>query len=210
MAQTMRSASTEGMETPEFDIGVAVRPLFGEPVAGDATSIVRAGRRLAVALADGLGHGPEARASADRALHALNSRVFDSLQEGLQAAHQAVRGRRRGAVLAVARFDADASNVTFAGVGNIDLIVLDGAVRRLVARHGMLGGNLPRIIVESVPFDPGSLALMCSDGIAIGTDHDRYAGLDGLSAQALAEAIVREAGRDSDDATAVVVRRRRT
>lgn len=186
-----------------------IRPHAGEPVSGDSVTILSDGRRMAVALADGLGHGPAARDSAELALEAARTHLFGSLEEGLRAAHHALRGSApRGAVLGLAVFDPAASTVTFAGVGNIDLILVDEAIRRLVAQHGFLGGTLPRVRTESAPFPAGSLALLVSDGIAAAFDPRDYQGLKGLTAQALAEAIVRERGRQTDDAAAVVVARR--
>jgi serine/threonine protein phosphatase PrpC len=194
------------METSIFDVGVRSQAYPGEVVAGDVTAIVENRHRLLTALADGLGHGRDARRSAERAIDAVCGLAFESLDGALHAAHDALIGRKmRGAVIGLALFDADAQTVTFAGVGNIDLIVVDGVVSRLAAQHGILGAAFPHVRTSTLTFSPKMLALLCSDGISAKLDARRYHNLGTLSAQILADAIVRD-GRMNDDATAIVVK----
>jgi hypothetical protein len=195
------------LEVEGFDVGIASRPIAGEAIPGDATAVMPDGAGLTVALADGLGHGPDARASAERALEAVRRADHRPLESILYEAHARLTDRHlRGAVMGVARFDGTARTVAFAGVGNIDLVLIGATVTRLIGHYGILGAVLPAVRVYEAPFGPGDIALLVSDGVAGGLQPARYQGVRSLTATALAEIILRDAGKPTDDATAMVVR----
>ncbi|HEU5300524.1 MAG TPA: SpoIIE family protein phosphatase [bacterium] len=195
------------MEAHRFDVGVSCLPYPGQAVAGDMVLIQDQEGVLRVALADGLGHGPEARASAAEAIAAVREQRTPDLAAAFQEAHRRLAHREfRGAVLGLAHFDRARRLVRFAGVGNVDLIILAGDVTRLIGHHGTLGGALPAIRTYEAAFEEGALAFLLSDGITARFDPSAFRDARTLSAQAIAEAVVRTHGRSTDDASAVVVR----
>lgn len=195
------------MEVRGFDVGVICLPYPGESVPGDMALVEDGDDALTIALADGLGHGPAAHASAAEALAVVRAHAGQDVGVLFRDAHQRLRRQGfRGAVLGLARFDRARRVVYFAGVGNIDLIVVGDGVTRLAGHHGLLGGVLPAVRTHEAAFGEGALAFLLSDGITTRFDPLPFRTAQVLSAQAIAEAVVRTHGRRTDDASAIVVR----
>lgn len=190
---------------------IAGRPALGETASGDV-AVVRSGRRRCLlAVVDGLGHGPEAAASA-----AIAARIFErnyhlGVVDLLSLAHDGLIARR-GAAATVAAIDGPSGTMSWLGVGNVDGVVLhrDGAERErtsgVLLRGGVLGRELPQLQ------EPRAVRLTDRDSIAIATDGvrgDLVAGLKtGLRADRLAHRLLDEYGREADDALVLVARYR--
>ena len=146
-------------------IGVAQRPAEGETLCGDAYAIVRRGRTTLVALADGLGHGPEAA----RAAQAFCSHVEDEADRPLDAiltsADQVIAGTR-GVAAALLRLDPP-GHFEYAGVGNIVLRVLSRRPIHPLSVAGTLGRrNTRRLRCERFAVEHGDMLVMHSDGVS--------------------------------------------
>ena len=114
--------------------------------------------------------------------------------------------------MTLARIDFRAETLQWMGVGNVaaDLLAKSpsGLETRFSARlaGGIVGYQIPGIApAERIPIRPGYLLVMASDGI--GEGH-----LDGVdftaSAAVIAERILLEHGRQTDDALVLVARHR--
>ncbi len=183
-------------------IGVAQRPAEGETLCGDAYAIVRRGRTTLVALADGLGHGPEAA----RAAQAFCSHVEDEADRPLDAiltsADQVIAGTR-GVAAALLRLDPP-GHFEYAGVGNIVLRVLSRRPIHPLSVAGTLGRrNTRRLRCERFAVEHGDMLVMHSDGVSA-----RYelAPLRGEAPDRVARELLEVHGRSHDDATCLVVR----
>ena len=97
----------------------------GEDVCGDAWGSVRNGDDLVIIVADGLGHGLEARLASSEAVRQLYQEPQLLPKALLMRVHQALRSTR-GAAVAVARIDSVRGKLTFAGVGNISARIYAG------------------------------------------------------------------------------------
>ena len=168
--------------------------------------MLAAGRAATVLAADGLGHGPEAARAAAAAIAALGAGKALQAGELMQAAHDALRPTR-GAAMATARIDFDADELRFAGVGNIGGWVIDGSRRALVSHNGIVGHNMRKVQEFALPFPPGALCIMHSDGIQTQWDLDKYPGLAGRSPVLVAAILMRDFIRRRDDAMVLAVRR---
>jgi hypothetical protein len=124
----------------------------------------------------------------------------------VHAAHEALRPTR-GAALAVARIDFAADELRFAGVGNIGAVAIDDGRRALVSHNGIVGHNMRKVQEFAVPFGPGALCILHSDGIETRWDLDKYPGLQGRSPALVAAILMRDHIRGRDDAMVLVVRR---
>jgi hypothetical protein len=113
----------------------------------------------------------------------------------------------RGAALAAARIDFYKDELSFAGVGNIAGVVIDDDRRALVSHNGIVGANMRKVQEFSVPFPPGALCILCSDGIQTQWDLHKYPGLHGRTPALIAAVLMRDFIRGRDDAMVVVVRR---
>ena len=188
------------------EIGALWTPMAGEEECGDGWA-VRCDRGGATLLAvDGLGHGPEAARAAAAAVKAVARHKSATAGELMQATHEALRPTR-GAALAIARIEFDDDELRFAGVGNIAGCVIDHGRRPLVSHNGIVGHNMRKVQEFALPFGPGALCIMHSDGIQTQWDLAQYPGLAGRSAVLIAAILTRDFIRRRDDAMVLVVRR---
>ncbi|MGZ3182118.1 MAG: ATP-binding protein [Telluria sp.] len=200
-----------GREPPPahgWDIGVVCLPLPSEDVSGDSWSAALAPTEACIAVADGLGHGPDAaRASelaADVALRAPHLPVASLLDD----VHHALRPTR-GAAVALAQVDTHADAIRFAGIGNIAAHVFNGAEhKQLVSHNGIVGSNVRKVQEFSLPWRAGALLVMHSDGLATRWDMDAYPGLASCHPALVAAVLYRDFARGRDDVTVLVLRDR--
>lgn len=186
--------------------GVWTQPHPGEIVNGDAYCIKRRNGRTLLAVVDGLGHGQGAKDAADVALDVLDDWLGERPDELLLGAHDALRATR-GAVMGVVVIDHDAETFQYAGVGNIAVRVF-GAPDHIspISANGTLGLRLGSIRLWSYPWSEGATVMMASDGLSESWDIQSYPGLLKRSPQMLAGILMRDYGRNSDDATVLVAR----
>jgi hypothetical protein len=123
--------------------------------------------------------------------------------DSLRLCHAAL-GATRGAAVSIALVAAGA-RLEYAGVGNVEAHLWQGGVQqRLIAFRGIVGAVLPQPRAFSFDLRPDWLLVMHTDGIrarfeldAASLDHD---------AQRLADDLLAEWSRPTDDAAVVVVR----
>jgi phosphoserine phosphatase RsbX len=191
-----------------LDLGVAAEAHAGETRSGDVGVFVPTGSGALACVIDGLGHGPEAADAAELCADVVRTHAEAAAGELMQACHEALL-ETRGAVMTVAWFDLERSELSWAGVGNVDarLVRSGPELREEVALvfGGVLGYRMPRVRPATMTLSRGDLLVMITDGIdaaispALG---------GGGSAQALASRILDTHGKGSDDALAVVIRYR--
>lgn len=183
-------------------IGVAQRPAEGEVLCGDAYVIVRRGPRTLVAVADGLGHGPEA-ARAARAFCSHAEAAADAPLETILASGDRAVAGTRGVAASLLRLDPP-GHAEFAGVGNVMLRVVGRAPAHPLSVAGILGRrNARRLRCERFAVAHGDLLVLFTDGVSARWEAN---GLGADAPDRLARALLDRHGRSHDDATCVVVR----
>lgn len=184
------------------------RPIAGERESGDrhVAAITASGGLFA--LIDGLGHGPEAATAARRAVAELERDPQRPVLSLITACHEALRGTR-GAVMSLAAIDAARGSLSWAGVGNVEAVVVRGdpvrspARERVLLRSGVVGYQLPPLRANELALFAGDVLIMASDGLR----HDfADAPPVGLSAEACADYLLRTFARPTDDALVLVAR----
>lgn len=186
------------------EYGAVCTPMPGEEACGDAWSIILNNASATVLVADGLGHGPEAARASLAAVQTLNSHPDLDPPQLLTAAHQAL-ATTRGAAVAVAQADLHASQLHFAGVGNISgSVVTHETTKRLVSHNGIIGHNARKVQQFTAPWPHGAMCIMHSDGLSTQWDLRTYPGLLAHHPALIAGVLYRDFGRDRDDATVVV------
>jgi hypothetical protein len=186
--------------------GAAGRAL--DVVSGDRHVVVPFEGGALVALLDGLGHGPDAADAALAAVPVLEANAHLPLESLIDECHEALR-RTRGVVMTLATFRAEDSMLRWTGVGNVAAVLIRAVAaptlgdRALTSRPGVVGYQLPRLHVETLPIAPGDLVILTTDGIESG-----FTGrlLEERPAQEMAESILARFGTIADDAHVVVVR----
>lgn len=192
----------------DWQVGAVCMPLAGEDVCGDAFEMVCHQDGASVAMADGLGHGPDAALASEAAVELLLSRPRHAAGELIHLAHTALRGTR-GAAMAVAVIDTEHQRLTFAGIGNIAGSIFNtGPRRHLMSHNGIVGSNLRKVQEFVHAWRPGALMVMHSDGIGTRWDLAAYPGLALRHPTLIAAVLYRDFARLRDDATVLVVRQR--
>jgi anti-sigma regulatory factor (Ser/Thr protein kinase) len=190
------------------EVGALCVPLAGEDQCGDGWAVACDEGGATLLAADGLGHGPEAAKAAAGAIGALAKRPASGAGDLVTASHEALR-ITRGAALACVRIDYAANELRFAGIGNISGAVFDGESRRaLVSHNGIVGHNMRKVQEFAVPFPPGAMCIMHSDGVQTQWDLPSYPGLLARSPALVAGLLMRDFIRRRDDAMVLAVRRR--
>ncbi|MBX3232499.1 MAG: SpoIIE family protein phosphatase [Labilithrix sp.] len=188
------------------EVGVYGRPYPGEHVSGDHALFVRTDDALVLAVCDGLGHGPAARAAADAAMRYFVEHAGAAPATLLEGAHQALVGTR-GVVMAALR--ATATELEVASVGNVDVqVVAPRSVRRFGGSSAVVGGRpgpvKPR--GETAALAPDDVIVMSTDGLTskLSIEHDYP--LLRAHPVAIAQRILERFGRDNDDGLVLVAR----
>ena len=182
----------------------ASRPYPGETTNGDAWTVDWHAGACRIAVIDGLGHGPDAAAAAGLAVAALAARPDLLPVEALRACHAALRGSR-GAAISVAHVDVARGRVVYAGVGNVEArLWVPGGWQRLIAYRGVVGMTFPNVRAFELGLDGAWRLLLHSDGVSARCDPDALDSETARAPQPLADAILRQWGRATDDAIVVV------
>jgi len=186
-------------------IGAASRPLPGETANGDGWRVDWVGSTCRIAVIDGLGHGPEAALATSVALAELERYPDLAPVPALHRCHEALRGTR-GAVISIAAIDCNQPQLIYAGVGNVEARLWHPEQeQRPTAYRGIVGSALRTLRPFDYSLGDGWLLFMYSDGI-----HDRFQVADllatyGRQPQALADALLAQSARQTDDATILVI-----
>jgi len=195
-----------------IDWGVASSALPGETQSGDLHLVKPLAGGVLIAVVDGLGHGAEAATAARTAVTTLDEHASESVLALLERCHWALKGSR-GVVMSLAFADRRQNALTWAGVGNVECMLFHATAATpanptrasLVTRGGIVGSELPQIRAQVLPLAAGDVVIFATDGIREGFS-------DGLQFEAppqqLAEHILSQHGKGTDDALVLVARYR--
>src|SRR2546421_418276 len=198
--------------SPLIDWGVAASALPGQTQSGDLHLVKSVPTGVLLAVVDGLGHGADAATAARTAVATLDEHASESVLALLQRCHWALKGTR-GVVMSLAFADRQQHALTWVGVGNVECMLFHAAGAlssrparaSLVTRGGIVGSELPQVRAQVLPLAAGDLLIFATDGI-------RDAFSDGLQLetppQQLAELILSQHGKGTDDALVLVARYR--
>ena len=201
---------------PLIDWAVAARTLAGQTVSGDQSIVQPFPGGVLVAVVDGLGHGEEATAAANLAIAVLREHADESVVALLQRCHHRLKGTR-GVVMSLASFSGQTRAMTWAGIGDVEGVLLRAAYsaqparESILLRGGVLGYQLPLLRATTVSVTGGDLLIFATDGIRSGFAQApllnnpliRQAA-DGP--QQLANRLLADYGKETDDALVLVAR----
>lgn len=198
--------SEAGARTLPKQIGVWSRARQGEDMNGDAYFIGEHEGETLLAVIDGLGHGRGAEEAARATLDTLEAWEGEPLDEVIYGVHGALRATR-GAVMGACVIDRSRGSFNYAGVGNVEVRVLGSQEpARPIPTNGTLGARLSQVRVWPHRWNEGTTLVLATDGISTTWDITSYPGILGRSPQLLAGVLMRDFGRNSDDATVLVYR----
>jgi anti-sigma regulatory factor (Ser/Thr protein kinase) len=174
---------------------------------GDAWAVTQSDGELAVAVADGLGHGAAASVAANVTIAQFGATPADP--SGIIRRANAAMRETRGAALTVCRLLPGLGLLEYVAVGNVNGCVLTASARASLVTHpGTVGlrTSPPPAKLRTSPWAAGSTLVLWSDGLnsptgALAAD----TGLLQHDPAVIAAVMYRDHGRGTDDATVVVV-----
>jgi len=201
-----------------IDWAVAARTLAGQTVSGERYLVHPLPIGVLVAVVDGLGHGEEAAAATNLAIVALRGHAHEPVVPLLQRCHDQLKGTR-GVVMSLASFSAQHSSLTWAGVGDVEGILLRAAPSAQPAREsiplrgGVLGYQLPLLRAATLSMTPGDLLILATYGIRSSFAqepllHNPLIRQAADGPQQLANYLLVHYGKETDDALVFVARYR--
>jgi serine phosphatase RsbU (regulator of sigma subunit) len=195
-------------DPPFLEWNLATRTMPGETESGDLAVVTSFSNGAVAAAIDGLGHGAEAARVARQAVEILRGAGAEPVDQLVGLCHEGLK-RTRGVVMAIAAFDSAEDTVTWLGVGNVEGRLIswsdEGEVRRhsMVPHPGIVGYRLPALRPVTLPVRRGDVLILATDGVRGGfADPDDPSRLP----KDIAEDILEEQGKDTDDALVVVAR----
>lgn len=205
----VRATGMRFSDEPSLQVLHLERPHPRETMCGDMAMIVRRDGRIRVAIADGLGHGPQAREAAEVTTRWLRASAKESLEEAVLTAHENAASTR-GTTLGIAELDLKTQTVTATTIGNVRVGIYQNTGRLwspcgtdAVLGHGRgsFHGKLD-VRIEKFQLPPGGLLLLFSDGLGsqLRLPLSRPQSLEDLSAQLFASYAV-----PTDDASLLMV-----
>jgi serine/threonine protein phosphatase PrpC len=185
--------------------GGVCRAKQGQQVSGDVYFVQEYADGLVLAsVIDGLGGGVEAERAARLAAQVLKQSPEAPLQDLIRRSHAALHSTR-GAVIGLLRLDLAAAQAAYVGVGNIGVQVYSRQPIRPISKNGILGFRLPSLLELRYSYDPGDLFVIYSDGESNHFTQDAKIDLK-QPPQRMAEQVLAQYGKLSDDATVVVIK----
>jgi serine phosphatase RsbU (regulator of sigma subunit) len=179
---------------------VASRAKPGESECGDHVGVVHEGTHWAIAVADGLGHGPAAAFAAKSAVDCVLADPWGEPTELFERADRHLVSTR-GSALTLLRFDVAAETMTHVAVGNVEVSWMSGKAQRALCTPGYLGGRLRTCKANHYPLHAGDRIVAFTDGIS-----GRFTrGAIERDVARAAAAILADHARLHDDATCVVI-----
>jgi len=189
----------------ELDWGVAARPLPGEELCGDKHFVARTATGWLLAVADGLGHGPEAAVASKALVEVLQQHSDQTPVELIRLGHDALRNTR-GCAATIVVIDRSRCLLSWVGVGNVEGVLRHASAVPpdfITLRGGIVGYRLPAVQPSSLPLSDGDILILATDGID--SDFARVS-LPAHPPGLLAAAILDRYAKPTDDALALVAR----
>lgn len=154
-------------------ISYATLPIINEVVCGDKCGWWDTPEAIIIAVADGLGHGPEAALAAEIAMACIESSLGDSLEQLFLHCNTHLQSTR-GVALTIASINKANGLTRLASVGNIRAILLKNNTGnkdyRFGSTRGIVGGGYAQLNPEEFMTNPGDVLVLFSDGLNEFTD----------------------------------------
>ncbi|MGZ3688151.1 MAG: SpoIIE family protein phosphatase [Bdellovibrionota bacterium] len=150
-------------------------------------------------MIDGLGHGAEAAEAAQTAIQLLEQHFAEPPSSLLRLCHEGLRATR-GVAMSLASYNVGDSTLTWCGIGNVE-----GRLGKstLLLKNGIVGSNFSPPRISTLPVAPEDTLIFTTDGI-----RPEFTSIldQALAPKDLAESILAEYSKGTDDALVLVAR----
>lgn len=202
-----RKFATTGAADPE--IAIMGRPFPGESISGDDAVFARFDDGFLMAVADGLGHGPEAREASNRAVDTVRANLGLSLELLAPAVNDALIGTR-GCAMSAIRFTSHDGMLECFSAGDVQAHLYTFRTAHFFTPTPLVLGTGPllrqRIRIEKNSLPGNSVLALFTDGLKSQTSLKGQ--LDALRqpAIAIAQRMIESYARPDDDALVLVAK----
>ncbi len=189
----------------ELEYAAVARPCFGELVSGDTTIVQSRNGTLFLAMVDVLGHGTNAHKLAIQIRAFLEAEWHVDVTDTLLRLHEAIQGSI-GAAAGIASLDLATGNLRYTGVGNTVIRKFGDSSVRLPSTDGVVGSRMRSPREHLLQLGNTEVLIFYTDGIKDRFGLKDYPQLMYESSRSVARNIVRNYGKQYDDATCLAVR----
>ncbi|MCB5196695.1 SpoIIE family protein phosphatase [Deefgea salmonis] len=179
------------------------RPCFGETVTGDGYVVIDLEDSLLIGIIDVLGHGEEAHELARFCESWLKTHASSDILGLMHELHLQLKGSR-GTAMTLAHLKPPLLRTV--GIGNTILYRMKDQPKGVAAQSGILGQIMPTLRIVETPLIAGDLIFLVTDGISEHLDNLRLMSWFSLPLNRFCVEILREYGKEHDDATCLAVR----
>jgi anti-sigma regulatory factor (Ser/Thr protein kinase) len=195
-----------------WEIAIAGRPLPGELISGDDGAFFQSEDNLLIVVADGLGHGPEAREASSHAMETVAKNPRVSLDELAFVLNTELAGTR-GCALSIVRANTQSGEVECLAAGDVHAHLYNGRDTHFFTSTPLVVGDAQfarrRVRTERTTAGPGCVLLMFTDGLQSRTSLKGELELLRRPAITIAQNLLATHARPNDDATVMVARWRK-
>lgn len=156
----------EGIQTDKIEAYIYHRPKKGNKESGDTYFVHSEKDYSLFAIADGLGSGPIARQSAEIIPEVLKEHHKEPLDELLSRCNEYMI-QKRGAAVAIVKFDHLKETIQYSCVGNVRFYMLQNNERMIypLPVMGYLSGKPQKLNTQEYKYNEGGFFILHSDGV---------------------------------------------
>jgi negative regulator of sigma-B (phosphoserine phosphatase) len=193
------------LKNAELQWGVATRALPGETECGDRHVVARTDDGWLLAVADGLGHGPEAAVAGTIFYEVLHRHLNENPVKLIHLCHEALKGTR-GIACTILTIDRQKSLLSWIGIGNVEGVVrhfdpIASPTDYVTMRGGIVGYRIPEVQLSYLQLLDGDILALATDGIAV----DFVSALSPVHPpEVLADRILQQYAKPIDDALILI------
>jgi phosphoserine phosphatase RsbX len=191
----------------ELNWGAATRPLPGETECGDCHFVEQTATGWLLAVADGLGHGPEAAFAGAIFLDVLIRHKDETPENLIRLSHDALKNTR-GIACTIVTINSRQNLLSWIAVGNVEGIVRHcnpaaSSIEYVTLRGGIVGYRLPELQTSHLRLIDGDTLAIATDGI----DSDFVSTVSAVQPpDVLADRILEHYAKPADDALILIAR----
>ena len=191
------------------NVAFSKRALADNVHCGDQCGYWQDGGKTILCIVDGLGHGELAEKAANETLDYLPRHLPGGLTDAFTGCDQALR-KTRGVALGVAVIEETTGKLTYIGVGNTRAMIVRQKASFLNNNFGIVGGGFKSLSPDTMTLRHGDLVVLFTDGVDEKIDLSAYDEALRKDVQRLADKILGDWRRETDDAAVLVFRYRTT
>jgi anti-sigma regulatory factor (Ser/Thr protein kinase) len=195
---------------PSFcETAIMGKPFPGEALSGDDAILIQSDRGFVAAVADGLGHGPEAREASNRAMDAVSRNAQIDLA-AMAVAIDKELADTRGCAISIVRYVKEDGSLESISAGDVHAHLYHLRDAHFFTPTPMIlgiGQSRPqKLRIERVPVKAGSILAIFTDGLKSRANLKGQLDVLRQPAIAIAQHMLDTESRPDDDALVLVCR----